>query len=283
MRTSNQPRCSVASRAGSRGEAGLREVGSSTPGERAGPAKTWTCFACSMIPMPAAAMLEQRPRPRVLMSWLSPGAPATRLSWGRWAGKQWCCVPGAPGPAWRWMDHMQVGCAHGRRSAGPLPSVGRNARLRSWRGCWQPTPRQCTGMAGAAAAPPGTRPCTTPPGGMAPCLHAAHGRALPVGQGAHPTPWGQGRAAAVHAPVRMRPRRLWGQRSLGAIRGGGLDNRRSGDGACCPPLACGRAGHVDCVRLLLQSGAAVDAATKGGGTSVHRAAFAGHLEVVELL
>jgi hypothetical protein len=65
--------------------------------------------------------------------------------------------------------------------------------------------------------------------------------------------------------------------------GGGLDNRRSGDGACCPPLACGRAGHVDCVRLLLQSGAAVDAATKGGGTSLHRAAFAGHLEVVELL
>ncbi|XRB24347.1 ankyrin repeat domain-containing protein [Pseudoscourfieldia marina] len=45
-----------------------------------------------------------------------------------------------------------------------------------------------------------------------------------------------------------------------------------------------RAGHVECVRLLIASACNVNATTRAGGsTALHRAAFTGHIEVVSLL
>jgi ankyrin repeat protein len=45
-----------------------------------------------------------------------------------------------------------------------------------------------------------------------------------------------------------------------------------------------RAGHLAIVKVLIEAGAAVNAATTAGGaTSLHRAAYAGHRDIVEVL
>ena len=58
-----------------------------------------------------------------------------------------------------------------------------------------------------------------------------------------------------------------------------------GDGSSgyTPLHYAARNGHAECVTLLLQAGAEVDASTAGGATSLHRAAFAGHERIVALL
>jgi ankyrin repeat protein len=57
-----------------------------------------------------------------------------------------------------------------------------------------------------------------------------------------------------------------------------------GPGGYTPLHYASRGGHAAAVRLLLASGAAVDArTTEGGATALHRAATAGSAEVVALL
>lgn len=50
-----------------------------------------------------------------------------------------------------------------------------------------------------------------------------------------------------------------------------------------PLLYAARAGHLNVCILLIDSGADINAKTKGGATALHRAASGGHSEVVQLL
>ena len=63
-----------------------------------------------------------------------------------------------------------------------------------------------------------------------------------------------------------------------------LDSDGAADTSGYTPLHyASRNGPADCVKLLLQQGARVDATTKGGATALHRAAFAGHTYICSLL
>lgn len=63
-----------------------------------------------------------------------------------------------------------------------------------------------------------------------------------------------------------------------------LPSRCAGSSGYTPLLYAARAGRVAAVRLLLDKGARVDAATRSGGsTSLMRAAHCGHGEVARIL
>ena len=71
------------------------------------------------------------------------------------------------------------------------------------------------------------------------------------------------------------------ERNPGAVYHDGVPNGRSG---YTPLHYAARAGHMDCVSLLLRSGAPVHARTSAGGaTPLMRAAFAGHTNVCKTL
>lgn len=87
--------------------------------------------------------------------------------------------------------------------------------------------------------------------------------------------------AAAQAGDSQKLARLIGSRRLEALRG---DGTASGSTGYTPLHYAARAGHLECVKILLDAGADVHAVTASGrATPLHRAAHQGHVHIMRAL